>query len=197
MWHIASRWKSCPNELTKLCTVLLNLGTFCFLCKSNTAGTETFLDVFNCPIFLAWNVVSLTTWYCGNLQFQKNCPHTEFKGQNTVFYCYIIFVLAERKQWKKPQRVTKSFSTRRLAIPKPFLADDCLMLVYKISSGRESRKSSDSLFQSSLCSLTWFRHLGMSYSAYNLSLLKTQQFVLFITFYIFKECYHPLQPPPL
>lgn len=54
--------------------------------------------------------------------------------------------------------------------------------------------SSDSLFQSSLCSRIVFCHSGLSCSAYNLSLLKTEQFVLFITFYIFKECYHPLQP---
>lgn len=71
------------------------------------------------------------------------------------------------------------------------------MLIFKTSSDRESAMSLDSLFQSSLCSLTGSCHLGLSYSTYNLCLLKTEHLFLFITFYIFKECYHPLQPPLL
>lgn len=89
MWYVTSHWKPHPNELTKRCAVLFSLRTFCFLC--NTAGTEDILDVFKCPIFLAWNVVSLATWDYENLLFHKNRPHAEFKGpkHNVLLLDYI------------------------------------------------------------------------------------------------------------
>lgn len=137
MWYLTFHLKSHPKWLTKLCAVLFSLGTFCFLCKCNIAGTEDILDVVNCPVFLDWSVVSLATRYYENLLFQKNYPHTEGKGpKHCVLLLYYIYYSPLEIDWKKPYMVTDSFATKRLAICKTFLAHDSLMLVFKICSSR-------------------------------------------------------------
>lgn len=166
--------------------------TFCFISQCNTAGTEDILDVFNCSIFLAWNVVSLATRYYENLVSEK-FPHTEFKGQKySVLLLAYIYRNPWKREWKKPHS-HHIFLHKKTDYTQSLLGR-WLSNAGLLSFQRQRLHNILSLFQSSLCSWIVFCHLGLSCNAYNLSLLQTEQFVLFITFYIFKECYHPLQP---